>query len=302
MPSRQITERLSAGERLLLDGATGSELQRRGVYVSKGAIEGQLGPWSATANIDAPEVVRAVHEDYLRLGADIITSNNFWTSAARLSMVGLGDKWERYTRAAVELALAARDAVSPGAYVAGGIAPPNMGDLRAEFRDQVRVLAGEGVDLILAEYVGRVEDCATVVEVCTESGLPVFLGVRHVTPEGTLQYGESFEELGAALEGRPAAAVLLMCSDPPAISVCLPKLRAVYAGPIGAYANIGYHRNPEFHGAPSEHWHTIDQETYPPERYAGFAAEWIALDAQIIGGCCATGPEHIAALKPVVKG
>lgn len=297
-----ITERLAAGERLLLDGATGSELQRRGVYVSKGAREGQLGPWSATANIDAPDVVRAVHEDYLRLGVDIITSNNFWTSAARLSMVGLADEWERYTRAAAELALAARDAVNPDAYVAGGIAPPNMGDLSAEFGDQVRVLADMGIDLLLAEYVGRIEDCVTVVDVCAESGLPVFLGVRHVTEDGTLQYGESFEELGAALEGSPVAAVLLMCSDPPAISACLPKLRAVFAGPIGAYANIGYKRNPEFHGAPDEHWHTLDQATYSPERYAEYAGEWVALGAQIIGGCCATGPEHIAAIRAIVRG
>lgn len=302
VPDRPISDRLAAGERLLLDGATGSELQRRGVYVSKGAREGQLGPWSATANIDAPEVVRAVHEDYLRLGVDVITSNNFWTSSARLSMVGLGDQWERYTRAAAELALAARDAVNPQAYVAGGIAPPVIGDLRAEFSDQVRVLAELGVDLILAEYVGYIDDCVTAVDVCAESGLPVWLGVRHVTTDGTLQYGDSFEELGAALEGHPVAAVLLMCSDPPAISACLPKLRAVFPGPIGAYANIGYKRNPDFHGAPEEHWHTIDQDSYGPGRYAGFAEEWVSEGAQIIGGCCATGPEHIAALKVVVKG
>jgi homocysteine S-methyltransferase len=292
---------LADGERLLLDGATGSELQRRGVYVSKGASEGQLGPWSATANIDAPDVVRAVHEDYLRLGVDVITSNNFWTSAARLSMVELAEEWERYTRAAAALALSARDAVNPAAYVAGGIAPPNMGDLRAEFRDQVRVLAEQGVDLILAEYVGRVDDCVTAVDVCAESGLPVFLGVRHVTAAGTLQYGESFEELGAALEGHPVAAVLLMCSDPPAISASLPKLRSVFAGPVGAYANIGYKRNPDFHGAPEEHWHTIDQVTYDPERYAAYARDWLAMGAQIVGGCCATGPAHIAAIKQVIE-
>jgi S-methylmethionine-dependent homocysteine/selenocysteine methylase len=302
MPARPITARLAAGERLLLDGATGSELQRRGVYVSKGASEDKLGPWSATANIDAPEVVRAVHEDYLRLGVDVITSNNFWTSAARLSMVGLAGEWERYTRAAAEIALAARDAVNPEAYVAGGIAPPVLGDLRAEFADQVRVLAGAGVDLILAEYVGYLEDCVTAVDVCAESRLPVFLGVRHVTPEGTLQYGDSFEALGAALEGHSVAAVLLMCSDPPAISASLPKLRAVFPGPIGAYANIGYKKNPDFHGAPGEHWHTIDQETYSPARYAQYATEWVGMGAQIIGGCCATGPEHIAAIKDVVQG
>src|SRR2546426_8235748 len=150
MPSRKIMERLQAGEVLLMDGATGSELQRRGVNVSQGATKERPGSWSATANIDAPDIVRQVHEDYLRLGADLITSNNFWTSRPRLALAGLADQWERYTRAGAALALQARDAVNPEAYVAGGMAPPGEGDLRAEFLDQARGLAALGVDVMLA--------------------------------------------------------------------------------------------------------------------------------------------------------
>ena len=78
MPEREITDRLAAGETLLLDGGTGSELQRRGADVLKGATE-RLEAWSATANIEFADVVRQVHQDYLRVGADVIISNNFWT-------------------------------------------------------------------------------------------------------------------------------------------------------------------------------------------------------------------------------
>jgi S-methylmethionine-dependent homocysteine/selenocysteine methylase len=78
MPSKKITDRLIDGEILLLDGGTGSELQRRGVNVLKDATD-KLEAWSATANINNPDVVQQVHQDYLRVGADIITSNNFWT-------------------------------------------------------------------------------------------------------------------------------------------------------------------------------------------------------------------------------
>ena len=302
MPSRLIQERLDAGEALLLDGATGSELHRRGVNVSKGATPEALGAWSAAANLDAPDVVRQVHEDYLRLGVDVITSNSFWTSRPRLAIIGLADQWETYTRAAGELALQARDAVNPEAYVAGGIAPPGTGDLRAEFVDQARVLAAVGVDLMLAEYVGTIADCVTAVEACATAGLPVCLGVRHITPEGLMQYGERLEDLGEALRDRPVAAILLMCSQPETISAGLPRLRQTFAGPIGGYANIGYRKNPNFGAVAGEQWHTIDQATYPPARYAEFARAWKELGAQVIGGCCATGPEHIRANEPVVKG
>ncbi|HEY3078887.1 MAG TPA: homocysteine S-methyltransferase family protein [Chloroflexota bacterium] len=326
MPARAIVERLRSGETLLLDGATGSEIARRGVYVSKGSTEDKLGPWSATANLDAPEIVRQVHEDYLRLGVDVITSNNFWTSRPKLAEVGLAERWEEIARTAGQIALAARDAVNGEAYVAGGIAPPiwtegaqraaerhggpawranreirPQEELHRELSEQARLLADLGVDLILAEYVGPIADCVTAVDACATAGRPVFLGVRHVTTDGTMQYGESFEELARALRGRPVDAILLMCSDPPAISASLPRLRRAFDRPIGAYANIGYRKNPSF-GQPGEQWHVIDQATYPPASYADFAREWKAIGAQIIGGCCATGPEHIAAISELVKG
>src|SRR5262245_22202829 len=218
-----VSDRLARGERLLLDGATGSEVAKRGVYVSKGSTPDKLGPWSATANLDAPEVVRQVHEDYLRLGADVITSNNFWTSRPKLAEVGLAERWEEIARIAGQIALQARDAVNPEAYVAGGIAPPiwtegaqraaerhggpawranrevrPQADLERELAEQARLLADLGADLILAEYVGPVADCVTAVEACAASGRPVFLGVRHVTTEGTMQYGESFDDLARA--------------------------------------------------------------------------------------------------------
>src|SRR5262245_45101776 len=106
MPQSEILNRLARGERLLLDGATGSELQHRGVNVSKGVSDdgAVLGAWSATAMVDAPEVVRAVHEDYLRVGADIITANSYNTNRGQLRRVGMADRMEEFSRRAVELA------------------------------------------------------------------------------------------------------------------------------------------------------------------------------------------------------
>ena len=302
MPSRGIVDRLNAGKTLLMDGATGSELQRRGVDVSRGASKGELGVWSATANLDAPEVVRAVHEAYYSVGADFVTSNSFWTSRPKLAMIGEEDRWEEYTRAAGELAVSARDAVNPEAYVAGGIAPPRMGDLRAAFEDQARVLADTGVDLMLAEYVGSIEDSVISVEACATAGLPVFLGLCHLSDQGLMQHGETFADLAAALRGRGVDAVLLMCSPPEAISASLPRLRDAFDGTVGVYANVGYGTNPKFGESPDELWHTLSDDKYPPDRYVEFAGEWKEMGAGIIGGCCATTPAHIEAIRSVVKG
>ena len=323
MSSRRILDRLESGDVLLLDGGTGSELQRRGVDVLKGAsAEGGLQAWSATANIDAPEAVREVHGDYLRAGADIIISNNFWTSPTRLEPVGLGDRWEAYARAAGENAITARDAVNPDAFVAGGIAPPcvqrRVGGVasdvdilgeeayRKEIRDHAKLLAGVGVDAVWVEYVGYIADCAAAADACAETGLPVFLGVRHIREDGRMQYEERLEDLAAALDGRGVAGVLIMCTAPAEVSAGLPRLRDAFNGCVGAYPNIGYRPlaplgPAEGEESPDEPGEILQRGDNTPESLADFAGAWKAMGARIIGGCCATGPEHIEAMKPVVK-
>ena len=186
--------------------------------------------------------------------------------------------------------------------MAGSMAPPGWGDLTKEFIDQSAVLAAGGVDIILLEYVGGVADCVKAVQAVAGTGLPIFLGLKHVTLDGTNSDGESFEQLAGALEEYSVDAILPMCSRPEAISASLPGLRAAFGGPVGAYANIGYNQSSERPEFPKRQWHVIETEDYPPERYAEFASEWLEMGAQIIGGCCATGPEHIAAIRPVVKG
>ena len=308
MGRESIVARLKNGEILILDGATGSELQRRGVDVQRGSVPGKLGVWSAAANLDAPDVVRHVHEDYLRVGAEIITSNNFYTSRDMLSLIGEEGRWEEYTRRGGELAVEARDAVNPKAYVAGGIAPPYSGDLRRQFEEQARVLAAAGVDFMLPEYVGGdsvienpLADCVTTVEACATAGLPVFLGVCMLQKNGNMLGGETMTELAAALKGRPVDGIFLMCSYPEGITAALPLLRKAYDGPIGAYAHLGYDENPKFGKSADEPYFNIEERDYTPERYAEFARRWKEDGAQVIGGCCATSPEHITAVARALK-
>jgi S-methylmethionine-dependent homocysteine/selenocysteine methylase len=90
-----------------------------------------------------------------------------------------------------------------------------------------------------------------------------------------------------------------MCSSPTAISAGLPKLRQAFPGPIGAYPNIGYNRASEALKQ-GRQWHDLDTTSYTPVDLAGDGAVWLTMGAQIVGGCCGTTPEHIAALRRVV--
>ena len=317
MPRRSVMERLRACEVLLMDGGTGSELQRRGVEVLLGSRGDKLGPWSATANLDAADVVQQVHQDYLRVGADIIISNNFRTTRTRLAPVGLGDRWQEYARAGGQLAVRARNAINPEAYVAGGMAAPGFGMLhdrpgtdveimgeteyRREFAEHSRVLAETGVDVMLPEFVNFIADCVAAVDACAEAGRPVWLGVPSVTTDGITRNGETMEDLAKALRGHPIKAVLLMCSRPEGVSATLPRLRQAFDGAIGAYPNVGYNPMAPVGGRVHLGPDIISAQATSPSQLAEFAQEWIEMGARIVGGCCATGPEHIMAMNEVVR-
>jgi homocysteine S-methyltransferase len=177
---------------------------------------------------------------------------------------------------------------------------------RKELADHARLLTDVGVDILWPEYVGRIADCVAAVEACGETGLPIALGVRHIREDGSLQYGEQIEELVEALKGRRIDVILFMCSKPECVSVGLPILKKAFGGPVGAYPNIGYKPTAPLRRqgdeAPARETDFFQIGDYYPARLAAFAGEWKAMGAQIIGGCCATGPEHIQAMRPVVKG
>ena len=219
-----------------MDGGTGTELQRRGIGIARGITPGgDIGPWSARALSESPETVSAVHEDYLKAGADIIITNTFWSNPTRLEMDGIGDRWKEYNKIGGELAVKARDSINPDAYVAAGIAPPDNDypDTFKELRGQAEVLAETGVDILLPEYVGSFNDCQQAVDACSGIGLPVFLGVKHVNERMKDPVG-----LVKALEGRKVDAILAMCTLPDLTSERLPELRKAFDGVIGVLSLI----------------------------------------------------------------
>jgi S-methylmethionine-dependent homocysteine/selenocysteine methylase len=299
--------RLAAGEVVIIDGGMGTQLQAEGVPMDTLA-------WSARANLEQPEVVQRVHEDYIRAGAQVIIANTFAASRAGLEPAGLGGRVAEANVGGVSAALAAREAAAngpvavagsmssfcPAAMEAGEASTPQGGrasdDPRfpglADFREQAQLLAEAGADLIALEMIGAQGYGRAALQAAAETGLPVWLGITPARRQdgslGTpaeLGDGDSFENLLAALASPALAAVTVMHASPEVIPHTIELTRHYFAGPIGAYAETGSWTPPNwvFTGL-------------TPGQYLQQAITWAERGAQLIGGCCGTGPGHIQAL------
>jgi S-methylmethionine-dependent homocysteine/selenocysteine methylase len=287
---------LPSGRPLILDGATGTELDRAGVNVS-------LPLWSARAIDDAPDVLRGIHEQYLRAGADIITTCTFRSTARTLRHAGLADAEERaaaMTRRAVEIARAARDAVNPEAVVAGGIASleecyepslaPDEETAFAEHAVQVEQMIDAGADVILFETMGTVREAAGAARAGRDRATGRWM-ISFCTlatgAAGRLISEEPIEDALAYLDG--AVGIGVNCVAAPRVAAEVAHLRALDAErDVLAYANVG-------HADPTGLW--VSTDAIEPRRYADYAADWLAAGATVIGGCCGTTPATIEAIR-----
>ncbi|MBI4364987.1 MAG: homocysteine S-methyltransferase family protein [Candidatus Latescibacteria bacterium] len=288
-----LKSRLTRGELLLLDGALGTELARRGVPTP-------LPLWSAEALLDAPDTVRSIHEDYVRAGADILTTNTFRATPRALAKVGKASEAERLVERAVSLAreAAERSSGSREILVAGAIAPledcyrpdlaPDPALAEREHSEQAVRLARAGVDLILIETMNSIAEAKAALRGAKPAGLPVLVSFMCRTAL-EIWSGEPFPDALRAVEPFKPDAILVNCVAPPMVAACLEEMARCTRTPTGCYPNAG---EPDMaHGT----W-TFDP-AWTPDRFAETAATWVARGAQVIGGCCGTGPEHIRALR-----
>jgi S-methylmethionine-dependent homocysteine/selenocysteine methylase len=273
---------------VVLDGATGTELERRGV-------SSRLPLWSAGALLDAPEVVEAIHRDYVEAGADILVANTFRTNPRTLRSAGREPNGPALNRLAVELAR--RAAAGRDVLVAASVAPvedcyrpelvPPEDVLRAEHQLMIDWLAAAEPDLIWIETMNTIREARTAAEAAADRGLPFTVSFV-VQESGDLLSGERLEDAVAAVEELGPLAVGLNCIPPRGMSAILPRLRRATARPLAAYAHIGSPR-------PIRGWSFSQAAT--PSEYAEFAREWLRLGANIVGGCCGTTPAHIQAVR-----
>jgi S-methylmethionine-dependent homocysteine/selenocysteine methylase len=171
---------LAAGRVLLVDGATGTELRRRGVALDPVA-------WSGPASLSHARLLEEIHADYLRAGAEVITANTFGTNRFVLTAAGYGDRFEAVNRAAFAAARRARDTVRPDAAIAGSISclPPGFDVERypdpaaesAAYLELAMLIADLGADLLVLEMMEDVEHASRACEAVRRVGLPFWIGV-----------------------------------------------------------------------------------------------------------------------------
>ena len=294
-----IARKLAAGGTIILDGGTGTDIQRRGAPMS-----GET--WCAEVNLTHPGIVRAVHEDYIGAGAEVITANTFATSALLFNALGRDDELLKIDRTAVGIARQA--ATGTQVAVAGSVStmrPVVPGsdrtlkqrqwperEARALFKRKVDNLAAAGVDLLMMEMMRDVDYSVWATEAALATGLPVWVGISaerrgdgKITGFG--REDQLLDDVARALAAIKPAVINIMHTSPNDTGEALDIVRRYWQGPLGTYPESGYFKMPD--------WQFVD--IIAPTELVAKSKAWKAQGVTIFGGCCGIGPDHIAALK-----
>ena len=295
-------EKVFGQRTVLCDGAMGTSLYARGVFINRCYDE---------LNLSQPDLVRAVHEEYLQAGAEVIETNTFGANAFRLDRPGLRDKVAEINRAGVRLArqavrqLAEKQAGT--AYVAGSIGPlgvhleplgkTGLDEARAAYAGQIRALAeggpGVGVDLLIIETMTALNEAEQAVAAAhdTAPDLPVVVLVT-VDEEANCLDGSAPDVAAARIASWGVDGLGCNCSTGPAtVLTALERMAIATTVPLVAMPNAGMPRSVD------------GRNIYlcSPEYMASFARKFVKAGAQFVGGCCGTTAQHIRAMKSALR-
>jgi S-methylmethionine-dependent homocysteine/selenocysteine methylase len=283
---------------VLLDGGMGRELRFRGVEVPETI-------WSAHALMAAPDVVRQIHLDYIKAGADIITLNSYGIIRSDLAKENIEEKFGELNRIAGSLAVEARDISGRSVVIAGSL-PPLRGSYRPDrvgkteeiesfYLEQAELLA-PFVDLFICETMSTAAEALAATRAACSTGKPVWVAwTLHESQAQLLRSGETIAYAASILADLPIDGMLVNCCPPERITEALPTL--IETGPkyVGGYANT-------FQPIP-EDWELDGNKTtdglldlrtdLDPDMYAAHVKDWLQAGATVVGGCCGTRPAYI---------
>ena len=294
--------RLFAGGTVLCDGAMGTMLYARGIFINRCYDE---------LNLSQPELVREIHAEYLQAGAEVIETNTFGANAFRLEMHGLKDKVREINLAGVRLARECvnqiREKQASEAFVAAAIGPlgvrleplgkVGLDEARAAFAEQIRALVeggpGVGADLLVIETMTSLAEAEQAILAARSVApkVPVVV-MMTVDEEGNCLDGTSAETAAVKLTEWGADALGCNCSAGPAtVLSVIERMRPVTSKPLAAMPNAGIPRAVE--------GRTIYLTS--PEYMASFTRKLVKAGASIVGGCCGTTPSYTRAMKSSLR-
>ncbi|MBZ5635627.1 MAG: bifunctional homocysteine S-methyltransferase/methylenetetrahydrofolate reductase [Acidobacteriia bacterium] len=292
-PTRAAEFRETLAQRVwVADGAMGTMLYSKGAFINRCYDE---------LNLSLPALVRDVHQEYVRAGAEIIETNTFGANRKRLAPFGFADKVRLINRAGVRIA---REAARDQAFVAAAIGPlgvrleplgsTTIEEARSIFREQIEALIEAGVDCLMLETFRDLNEVRAAVEAAREAAGPEMVLMAHLSIEddGRLQDGTSIEDFTRALDAMPVDVIGLNCSSGPKVMLeTLEKMGAYTSKPLSALPNAGLPASVD------------GRNIYlcSAEYMAHYAARFLQAGARIVGGCCGTTPEHIKEIRNEVR-
>ena len=299
----KFLEVLRSGETILLDGATGSELENRGIKMDNS--------WCATASLEF-DILKQIHKDYINAGAKIITTNTYASNRMILEVAGVEDKFEEINLTAINAAIQAREECGrDDVLVAGSLSHqiPYEDAFRSQeekdkyinkltpeyfrksFDELAFFLADNGCDFILLELMYRPDRIDIIFDSASKVGLPVWAGFSSRNKDGlialTTDYEYSFKKMISNVKHHKLDVVGIMHCDISVIEESIKELKEIYDLPIMAYPEVAVFDFPRYDMS----------NVIQPNDYLVEAKKWKNAGAQIIGGCCGTTVEHIKLLN-----
>ena len=280
---------------ILLDGGLGQEIYKRAQIPAHPL-------WSVKVMMDQPDIVKSVHQDFIKAGAQIITVNSYSCTPTRLQRDGHLEWFEDLQQLALKLARESRDEMGASAAKVqlAGCLPPLIGSYANDDRSfqqlkeeysKISAIQAPEVDLFIIETITNEKEARAAVEAALETGKPVMVSYTLSDEQpGKLRSGELLEEAVNALARYPLSGLMFNCSFPETIAQGMERIKHL-AIPYGGYANGFTSVKPLKLGG------TVDALTartdLDEKKMAQHALDWIQKGASIVGGCCEVGPSHI---------
>ncbi|MBV9296914.1 MAG: bifunctional homocysteine S-methyltransferase/methylenetetrahydrofolate reductase [Acidobacteriaceae bacterium] len=274
------------------DGAMGTMLYAKGIFINRCFDE---------LNLSAPQLVKEIHQEYVRAGAEVLETNTFGSNRVRLAAFGFAEKLRAINTAGVRLA---REAAGEKAFVAGAmgplgtqiepLGPMSFAEARAVFREQAEALVDAQVDLFVLETFYELSELREAIFAAREAAGPEMVIIAQVTvnDDGTLRDGTSTTTFTKSLNEWPVDAMGVNCSAGPKVVLeTIEKMIPYTSKPLSAMPNAGQPATIE------------GRNIYlcSPEYMAQYARRFLQAGVRVVGGCCGTTPEHIKLISSEVR-